>query len=159
MKANLLSMILMCCLVVLFISSCESNKKQPDDAYDKIKEERMLLADTNFISKEIIQESMQTEPIKVIKKSDEWTIFENEIGLKITMNEKIIAEIKEKRHPNFFFHSKLKSLIKENNNLKNALNEFNEETKLRWATFKTTMVSDANRIGIELNVMKDEKKK
>lgn len=154
LKMKFLAIILIAGVATVISNSCRLKDEETVDAYDKVKEERMLLPDTNFISQETIQESMQTQPILSYEDPDEWTVFKNKIEAKIKSNDNLIAEIKAIPHPNFFFQSKLKFIIMENNDLKIALDEFNEDTKLRWMKFKTSMVHDANKIEIELNGMK-----
>ena len=85
-KANSIPLILGSFLSVLFLISCGSHKQKVDDAFDRVKKERMLLADTNFVSKEIIQESMKTVPVKTKETLDEWTKFKIETENKIRLN-------------------------------------------------------------------------
>lgn len=156
LKMKFLVIILTAGVATVISNSCRLKDQKTVDAYDMVKEERMLLLDTNFISQETIDASMQSQPVLTHEKADEWTAFEDEIETKLKSNDKLILEIKAMPHPNFFFQRKLKYLIMENNDLKIALDEFNDDKKLRWMKFKTSMVHDANKIEIELNGMKAE---
>lgn len=93
-KANFSYIIITGCLLVTILTSCGPPAPKQDDAFDQVKKVRMLSNDSNFTSKEILKESMKTEPVKKIEKLDDWTVFKNEIEDKIHQNEKKISKIK-----------------------------------------------------------------
>ncbi len=141
------------------ITSCGQRVQKPDDAFDLVKKERMMSNDSNFVSKEVIQASMKTEPVKKIETQDEWTVFRLETEKKIRLNETQIKKIKELPDISANSRKKLSKLEKDNNNLKSMLDEYNDEVKAKWEMFKVSINHSANEIGIELNALKTDIKK
>jgi hypothetical protein len=153
-KAISITIILSSFLSVLFLTSCGSHKQKVDDAFDRVKKERMLLADTNFVSKEIIQESMKTAPVKTKETLDEWTKFKIETENKIRLNGTKIKEIKALPNANARLLKQVADLEKNNNDLKIEIDKYNEEVKVKWELFKVSMNHHVNEIGIELDALK-----
>lgn len=147
------------CISVLMITSCGSKQQKPDDAFDRVKKIRMLSNDSNFVSEEIIQESMKTEPVKKIENLDEWTKFKIETEKKIRRNEKKIKEIKDLNDANVNLLRKLENLEKDNNNLSIKMDAYKEEMKVKWELFQASMNHSVNEIELELNTIKTENKK
>jgi len=154
---------------MIMITSCGPRVQKPADAFDLVKKERMLSNDSSFVSKEIIKASMKTESVKteivkteIVKKietPDEWTIFKLEMEKKIRSNETIIQKIKTLPGLNASSRKKLTNLEKDNNNLKMRLNEYPEEVKAKWETFKSSLSHNANEIDLELIALKTAQKK
>ena len=159
LKVNFISVIITSCISVIILTSCGSHAPKQDDAFDQVKKVRMLSNDSNFTSKEIMKESMKTEPVKKIEKPDEWTAFKNEMEKKIHQNEKKISEIKSLPEANAGLNKKLQILEKENDNLRIAMDQYIEEVKVKWETFKTSMNHNVNEIDIELDALKTNNKK
>jgi|APHig6443717817_1056837.scaffolds.fasta_scaffold09424_5 hypothetical protein len=153
-KANSIPIILLSFLFGLFITSCGADKQKVDDAFDRIKKERMLLTDTNFVSKEIIQESMNTVPVKTKETLDEWTKFKIETEYKIRLNDNKIKQIKGLPNANARLLKKVAGLEKDNNDLKIEIEKYNEEVKVKWEMFKVSTNHHINEIGIELDALK-----
>lgn len=156
---NFFSMILTGCLSAIIFTSCGSHVQKADDAFDAVKKERMMSNDSNFVSKEIIQESMKTELVKKNETPDEWTRFKIETEKKIRLNEKKIKEIEGLPNANASLLRKMKSLEKDNNALRIRMDEYNEEVKAKWEMFKASMNHNVNEIDIKLNAMKTDIKK
>lgn len=154
LKANIFTLITTGCLSATIFISCVSQPQKQDDAFDRIKKVRMLSNDSNFVSKEVINESMKTEPVKKIEKQDEWTKFKNEIENRVHLNEKKISEIRSLPDVNDRLNKKLKSLERDNNDLMIEIDKYNEEVKVKWETFKVSMSHNVNEIDIELNAIK-----
>lgn len=159
LNQNIISTIITGGLFIILITSCGSRVQKPDDAFDLVKKERMMSVDSSFVSKEVIQASMKTEPVKKIETPDEWTIFRLETEKKIRLNENQIKKIKELPDVNANSRRKLSKLEKDNNNLKSMLDEYNDEVKAKWEMFKVSINHSANEIGIELNALKTNIKK
>lgn len=159
LNQNIISTIITGGLFIILITSCGSRVQKPDDAFDLVKKERMMSVDSSFVSKEVIQASMKTEPVKKIETPDEWTIFRLETEKKIRLNENQIKKIKELPDVNANSRRKLSKLEKDNNNLKSMLDEYNDEVKAKWEMFKVSINHSANEIGIELNALKTDIKK
>jgi len=151
---NIISLFITGSLIMTLITSCAQRVQKPDDAFDLVKKERMMSNDSNFVSKEVIQASMKTEPVKKIETQDEWTVFRLETEKKIRLNETQIKKIKELPDISANSRKKLSKLEKDNNNLKSMLDEYNDEVKAKWEMFKVSMNHSANEIGIELNALK-----
>ena len=159
LNANFISIILAGCLSAMILISCGSHEQKPDDAFDRVKKERMISNDSNFVSKEIIQESMKTELVKKTENLDEWTKFKIEAEKKIHMNEKKIKEIRSLPNVNASLLRKVAILEKDNNDQRMRIDKYNEEVKVKWEMFKASMNHNVNEIGIELNAMKLNNKK
>ena len=159
LKANFSYIIITGCLLTTILTSCGSHAPKQDDAFDQVKKVRMLSNDSNFTSKEVLKESMKIEPAKKIEKPDEWTVFKNGIEKKMHQNEKKISEIKSLPGVNTELNKKLQSLEKENDNLKKQMDQYVEEVKVKWETFKASMNHNVNEIDIELNAMKTSNSK
>jgi len=154
------SMILTGCLSAIIFTSCGSHVQKADDAFDAVKKERMMSNDSNFVSKEIIQESMKTtELVKKNETPDEWTIFKIETEKKIRLNEKKVKEIEGLPGASASLLRKVTSLEKDNNALRIRMDEYNEEVKMKWEKFKASMNHNVNEIDIKLNAMKTDIKK
>ena len=119
----------------MLITSCGPPKQKPEDAFDRVKKVRMLTNDSNFVSEEIIQESMKTEPVKKNENLDEWTKFKIETEKKIHQNEKKIKEIKSLPGANAGMLRKLANLEKDNNDLRIKMEAYQEEVKAKWELF------------------------
>jgi hypothetical protein len=153
------SIIITGCITVLLITSCGPRVQKPDDAFTLVKKERMLTDDSGFVSKEVIQASMKTEPVKKTETVDEWTRFRLDSEKKIRQNVNFIEKIKNMPDLSNYTRKKLTSLEKDNNNLKMSLNEYPEEVKAKWEAFKSSMTHSTNEIDIELNALVTNHKK
>ncbi len=143
----------------IIATSCGSHEKKPDDAFDRVKQVRMLSNDSNFTSDEILEESMKTEKVKKIVILDEWTKYKNEMERKIRQNENKIKEIKGHPEANTGSLRKVDRLEKANNELKTKMDEYHEKVKVKWEMFKTSMNHNVNVIELELNALKTGHKK
>lgn len=152
-------MILTGCLSAMILTSCGSHVKKTDDAFDLVKKERMMSNDSNFVSKEIIQESMKTEVVKKNETPDEWTKYKLETEKKILQNENKIKEIRDLPDVNAKLLRKVASLEKDNNDLRIRMDEYKEEVKVKWEMFQASINHNVNEIEIELNAMKTDNKK
>lgn len=159
LNANTISIILTGCLSAMIFISCGSHEQKPDDAFDRVKKERMISNDSNFVSKEIIQESMKTEVVKKTENPDEWTRFRIETEKKIHLNEKKIKEIRSLPNADASLLRKVSNLEKDNNDQRIRIDKYNEEVKAKWEMFKASMNHNVNEIGIELNTLKINNKK
>jgi len=157
LKTNFASLILTGCLLATTITSCGIKHEKPDDAFDQVKEDRMMLEDTNYISKEIIEESMKTETVKK-ENLDEWALFKLVMEKKIRLNEIKIQEIKKLPHTDAGLLRKVARLEEDNNHIRNEMAEYYEEVKVKWGMFKNSINHEVSEIEIELNAMKNENK-
>lgn len=153
------SIIIACCTVLVILFSCKPKEQKVDDAYKIVKKEKMLSNDSDVIDNAMFQEPVKTQLVKTNENMDEWTIFKIETEKKILTNEKKIKEIKDIPNTNANLLRKVSNLEKSNNELRNQMNDFNEEVKLKWETFKSTINHDVNEINIELKNLSINNKK
>jgi hypothetical protein len=159
LKTNFNPLILTGCLSAMILTSCGSHVQKTDDAFDLVKKERMMTTDSNFVSKEVIEESLKTTVVKKIETPDEWTKFRNEMEKKIHKNEKTIKEIEGLPELNAGLRRKVTNLEKANNDMKIRMDEYKEEMKVKWEMFQASMNHTINEIDIELNALKTNNKK
>lgn len=164
MNTNFISKIISGCFLLLILVSCESREQKTDDAFERVKEEKMMSKDSNNISKKIIQNTKPEPSNKNVRvgqgNSDEWLQFRMETENKILRNEKMIKAIKiiPAEDSGLLLYRKVIRLEKENNDLRRQMDEYNEEMKVRWENFKMKMDHDANEIAIELKDIKTSNK-
>jgi hypothetical protein len=142
MKISLRSLTIPSCLLVVFLISCESHEQTPDDAFENIKE----LKEKEGITPEIIQEVEKIE----VAKPDEWTQFKTETENKIVANEAKIKKIKSIPNASTKLLKQVTDLEKDNNDLRRQMDEYKEEMKVMWESFKIKINHDVNEIDIEL---------
>lgn len=159
LNKNFITIILTGLFSAILLTSCGSHEQKADDAFDRVKKVRMLSNDSNFISDEIIQQSMKTESVKEPENLDEWTRYQNEMEKKIHRNENRIKEIKSLAHADAGLLRKVTSLENDNNDLRIKMVEYHEEMKVKWEMFKASMNHHVTEIEAELNVIKTENKK
>ena len=159
MKLNFSSIIIACCLSAMILNSCVSNEQKSDGAFEQVKKERMLHNDSNIVKNAIIQEPEKKEIVKKNETLDDRVRFKIELEIKIHVNEDKIKEIKGLSNLKASMNRKVKSLEQENNDLRKKIDEYFEDEKTKWETFKVTMNHNANNINIELNSLKIKNKK
>lgn len=155
-KLFYIALIISANFLVVLLNSCGTRVTKAEDAFDLVKKERMLSDDSSFVSKETIQASMKTELVKKVEKPDEWTQFRLEMEKKIKLNEVAIKKIKDKSELKNNTRRKLAFLEKENSELRVKMDEYAEDIKVRWETFKSSQNHIVNKVGIDLNALKTE---
>lgn len=158
-KTNFITLIIAGLFSATILISCESHEQKADDAFELVKEEKMLSSDINIDSPIVIQESIKTDLVKKNDSPDEWTLFKVETEKKIFSNESKIKEIKGIPNADTKLFRRVASLEKDNNDLRIKMDEYKGEEKARWENFKTMVNHDANEIGIELKDIKINNKK
>ena len=159
MKLNFSSIIIACCLSAMILNSCVSNEQKSDGAFEQVKKERMLHNDSNIVKNAIIQEPEKKEIVKKNETLDDRVRFKIELEIKIHVNEDKIKEIKGLSNLKASMNRKVKSLEQENNDLRKKIDEYFEDEKSKWESFKVSMNHNANQINIELNSIKITNKK
>lgn len=161
MNSNFTSRLVTACFSLMILASCESHEQKADDAFERVKEEKMepQPKDSNVTSKEIIQTSKKITTIKKIENLDEWSKFKAETEKKILVNENQIKEIKDTPSLNAKSLRKVTRLEKENNDLRKQMDEYREEAKMTWEKFKAKMDHSVNEIDIELKDLTVNNKK
>ncbi len=150
MNTNFISIIIAGFFSATMLISCESHEQKADEAFELVKEEKMLSNDVNIDTLVVIQESSKIDQVKKNESPDEWTLFKIETEKKIFLNENKIKGIKGIPNTDTKFFRKVASLEKDNNDLRRKMDEYKGEEKARWENFKTMLNHDVNEIAIEL---------
>ena len=152
-KKRFIAIAIVGCVSVLIFATCESHEQRADEAFERVKAEKMLNKDTVFIEKKPVEESKSNDVIKKNDIQDEWTVFKAEIERKILANSAKIKEIKGTPNVSSGMLKKATSLEKDNNNLKIQMDEYKADVKLDWEKFKTKINYEGTDIGIKLKAM------
>ncbi len=158
-NSNFITPLMMACFTALILASCESHEQKTDAAYERVKVEKLASKDTVDIGMPVIEEEKKTFPVKKIEVVDEWIKFKLETEKKIIANENKIKEIKSIPNANTKLLKKAAHLEKGNNDLRRQMNEYNEEVKVKWESFKTAVNHNVNEISIELKDIASSNKK
>lgn len=157
--ANFSSIITSCFFSLMIFASCESPEQKTGDAFELVREEKMMAKDSFLAEKEITKAPAKVEVIMKNESVDEWKKFKLEIEKKILINENKIKEIKGIPDSNTKLYRQVSTLEKNNNYLRRQLDEYNEEMKVQWESFKVKINHDVNEIGIELQDLQVNNKK
>lgn len=149
-NSNFTLMIVACCFSLQILTSCQSHEQKIDDAFEIVKQEKLISKDSVLDSVEIILETKKIEQVKIIDNVDDWSKFKTETEKKIITNEKKIKELKSIPNTDSKLLKKITNLEKDNNDLRKKMNVYKEEQKVQWENFKTMMNHDVNEIDIEL---------
>jgi hypothetical protein len=141
----------------MVLVACESHEQKADDAFENVKEKKAMMKDS--VTKELVPDSVKTEPLKEIERPDEWTQFKTETEKKIASNEIKIKKIKSIHNANAKLMKQVMSLEKDNNELRKEMDVYKEEVKVMWENFKTKINHDVNEISIELKDLTINNKK
>lgn len=157
--SNFRSIIISCCFSLMVFVSCESPEQKTDDAFELVKEEKMMAKDSFIAEKEITKVPTKVEVVTKNESVDEWKKFKFETEKKILINENKIKEIKGIPDSNNKLYKQVTTLEKDNNDLRRQMDEYNEEMKVKWESFKVKINHDVNEIGIELQDIQVNNKK
>ena len=155
-NVNFILRIVTVCFSVMILVSCESHEQNTDNAFEQVKEEKMISNenDSDSVIKEIIEEPKKLESTIKNENPDEWTKFKIETEKKIRANENKIKEIKGIPNADSKLLRTIISLEKDNNDLRKQMDEYFEEMKVKWENFKTKINHGVNEIGIQLKDIK-----
>lgn len=155
-NVNFFLRIVTVCFSVMILVSCESHEQNTDNAFEQVKEEKMISNenDSDSVIKEIIEEPKKLESAMKNENPDEWTKFKIETEKKIRANENKIKEIKGIPNADSKLLRTIISLEKDNNDLRKQMDEYYEEMKVKWENFKTKINHNINEIGIQLKDIK-----
>lgn len=159
MKIHIVSKIIASCFCAILIASCESREQKADDAFDRVKQAKEESAGQGVLVTEISKQPTASVTIKKIEKPDEWTAFRGETEKKVAANDTLIKAIKSNPNSSSKMLKKLANLEKDNNDLRKQLDEYREEVKVKWETFKANMNEQANEIEVELKDIRINSKK
>jgi hypothetical protein len=157
--ANFTSIIISFCFSLMIFVSCESPEQKTDEAFEHVKEEKMMAKDSFIAEKEITKVPTKVEIVMKNESIDEWKKFKSETEKRILINENKIKEIKGIPDSNTKLYRQVTTLEKDNNDLRRQMDEYNEEMKVKWESFKVKINHDVNEIGIELQDIQVNNKK
>ena len=142
------------CIITILLFSCESKEQNMDDAFARVKEEKMLLEDSINNTPIIVDDTIKTAIVKIQHiTTNEWSNFILEIDKKIKKNEQTIVSIKSIPNYSVKLFKKVASLEETNNNLKIKIAEFQENEMLKRKDFKETIHLEVMEIDTQLNEM------
>jgi hypothetical protein len=145
-KNRIIPMVIVGCLGSIAMASCQSHE-QKADAFTKVKEGRILYADSEIA----LTEPKQIEVIKTVETPDEWSRYKIETEKQIAINEKKIRGIKGTPNADAKLFKKVSDLEQENTDLRRQLNEYAELLRINLADFKAKMNKDLDAINSDLN--------
>jgi len=146
-------------IFAMVLIACESHEQKADDAFENVKAQKLMMKDTIDVMKTPTPDSVKTEQLKKVERPDEWTKFKTETENKIAANEIRIKKIKGIPNANAKLMKQVMSLEKDNNDLRKEMDEYKEEVKVMWESFKTKINHDVNVISIELKDLNVNNKK
>jgi hypothetical protein len=137
-------------ICLMFLSSCTQDGPKADDAFDRLKKEKLLTKDRVIIPEAPLAEPKKISVAKKVENLDEWTKFKTETESKITTNENKIKVLKGIPNSNAKLLKKIATIEKHNNDLRKQMDVYNEDVKMKWENFKAKMSHDVNEIDIDL---------
>jgi hypothetical protein len=159
MSLNFKYLLPACTFIVLSIVACESHIQGADDAFDQVKEEKSKIQSSPTTTQDVKKEPVKLELVTVTQAVDEWTVFKISIEKKISLNELKIKELKASPDANSKLLKKIAALEEDNRNILKEMNDYNEEVKLKWETFKATVNHTIKEIDIEISGISKNAKK
>jgi hypothetical protein len=128
-------------IVTFLITACESSSKKVEDAQKKVEQTKV-----NAIAANIELNQARKDSISNYKQ------FKKESEDRIIAQEKSIAEFKariakEKKANRAEYEKKLVQLEQKNSDLRKKLNEYKDEGKGKWISFKIEFNHDMDELG------------
>lgn len=142
------------CICLMFLLSCTQHEQKADDAFDRLKKEKLRTKDSVVITEEPMLEPKKNVVVKKAESPDEWTKFKIETESKIIANESKIRELKGNPNSKAKLLKKIATIEKHNNDLRKQMDVYNEDVKVMWENFKVKMRHDVNEIEIDLKDLK-----
>jgi hypothetical protein len=146
MKKTIFTLAITAFIAGTVFTSCESSVKKTDIAEEKVQD-----AKNNELDAQINLNKAQQDSIAEYKQ------FKKESEEKLAQNEKSIAEFKtriakEKKENKAEYEKKLAELEQKNTDMKKVLDDYKNEGKDKWTSFKTKFNHDMDEI---TNAMKN----
>jgi hypothetical protein len=139
MKKNILYIAL---VSIIAFTSCDSNKKNAEEAQEKLNTDATELAEAKT---EVAEDSLSEVSV------EEWNLFQNETEAKIKEHEIKIAALKKSnsKNGNKETEKKIDALEQKNKMLENRLKSY-EKVKSDWISFKRELSLDLDQLGVAL---------
>jgi len=138
MKKTILTLAITVFMAGFMLSSCQSSADKVKNAQDKVQEANEKVAVANQELNQAIQDSVQK--------------FKKESEDQIIANEKSIAEFKvkiakEKKENRALYEKRLAELEQQNRDMKKRLEDFREDGKDNWISFRNKFNHDMAEMG------------
>lgn len=139
MKKNILYIAL---LSIVALSSCDSSKKNTEEAQEKLNKDATELAEAKT--------DAATDSLNEVS-VEEWNLFQNETQAKIKEHEIKITALKKSNSKNGSKETakKIDALEEKNKMLENRLQSY-EKVKSDWISFKRELSFDLDQLGVAL---------
>ncbi|MBK7373932.1 MAG: hypothetical protein IPJ09_21445 [Saprospiraceae bacterium] len=136
-NANSILALVITCIAAATFSGCDSPSQKVDNAKDNV-----TVAKENLIQ---AQEDYKTEVVN----------FKNETNEKLTANEKAFADFKiqmetAKKDVKATYEKQIAALEQKNSDMKKRMNEYSEDGKDNWQSFKREFDHDMDELGQSL---------
>lgn len=151
-KTVLSSKLIIGCFSVILFCACGAKEQKGDDAFERVKAEKLLSNDTSLVDKAMLQESKIVATVKQKERVDEQTSFKIELEKKILSNQVAINELKTSPSFNAKSLKTISKIEQDNNELRKQFDEYIEAAKLNWENFKKDMDRDMDIVD---NAVKD----
>jgi hypothetical protein len=146
-KALFLKLIIVSFSVILF-SACGAKEQKGDDAFERVKAEKLLSNDTSLVDKAMLQESKKVAVVKQKERVDEQTSFKIELEKRFLSNQVAIIDLKKSPGLNAKALKKIARIEQENIALKKQFEVYVEAAKLNWDNFKKGMDRNMDKVDI-----------
>lgn len=151
MKTDFKPILVLSSLTSLLIFSCQSYEKKADDAFDDIKQRRLLSDGYEPAAKPV--EPVQVKTVHVQKALEPTPIqtFKNELEALLLSNEKKIKLLKDLPDNSSKMKKRIAGLEEKNADLRQQFIAYEQEEKVKWELFKTRVNQDAKQLENDLN--------
>jgi hypothetical protein len=146
-KDRIIPLIILGCMGSMAMVSCQSHEQKADDAFTKVKEGKILYADSEIA----LTEPKTIEVIKKIEMLDDWSKFKIETEKRIAINEKKIRDIKGTPKADAKLFKKVSTSEQENTDLRRQINEYEEALNINLKEFKAKINQNMDAINSDLN--------
>jgi chromosome segregation ATPase len=141
MKNSILKLIIPVIMTGTILTGCQTQAEKVENAKEKVQDEKIDLNQAKSELKMVERDSI-----------NEYQQFKNESEVKITAYEKEIADLKvrianEKKYDNAIMEKKLAVLEQKNKDMKKRLENYKDESKDKWSSFKNEFNHDMEELG------------
>lgn len=137
-------------LAFSILLSCGSTEQKTNEAFERVKAEKMLSNDSMRVSNAMLPPPVILEVPKRIEPINEEARFYAEIEKKLLASQYTIKALKTDSNSSTKSLKKITKLEAEQNRIKQQLANYKTDTKWRWEKFKTLMNQDIHKMDIAL---------
>ena len=153
MKKSIVLLASILLMIIIALPSCQTSETKVSNAEDKVQDAKEDLADS--------KQDLYNVRLDTITNYEQFKIEADKI---ITARENNIIEFKarvasEKKEINADYNTKLDELEKKNNELKKQLEDYKDDGKDKWDSFKNEFNHDMTELGKAFNDLTVDNKK